>query len=202
MLAAKACVGGDSGEASFPCCVSWSTVSAWCASGSIQRPVCVHFRPQTMVRPRYVMVHPILVKCTSQPALHKVTTDRREWEARPGIMWAARAVRGRVGMSSVHVCVECTRSPLGRRAMMGAVVCWTFEAGASVVRKWLVAPESRIAQRLMVSASGVIVLSSVAAAKAYLQVGIERGKVVEKITSSLNLRVLQLLAPDRQKGGG
>ena len=71
-----------------------------------------------------------------------------------------------------------------------------------MVRKWLVAPESRIAQRLMVSESGVIVWSSVAAAKAYLRVGIELLKVVEKITSSLSLIVLQLLAPDRQKGGG
>ena len=64
------------------------------------------------------------------------------------------------------------------------------------------APESRIAQRLMVSESGVIVWSSVAAAKAYLRVGIELLKVVEKITSSLSLMVLQLLVPDRQKGGG
>ena len=85
------------------CCVRWSTVCAWCASGSIQRPVRIHFRPQTMVRPRYLTVHPILVKCTSHPALHIVTTDSSECAARPGIMWAARASRGRVGMSSVHV---------------------------------------------------------------------------------------------------
>ena len=85
---------------------------------------------------------------------------------------------------------------------MGAVVCCTFEAGASVVRKWLVAPESRIAQRLMVSASVLIVWSSVAAAKAYLRVGIKRLIVGEKITSSLSLIALQSLAPDRQKGEG
>ncbi len=35
------------------------------------------------------MVHPILVKCTVHPALHRVTTDRSECEARPEIMWAA-----------------------------------------------------------------------------------------------------------------
>ncbi len=123
MLAAKVCVGVDGGGVQDPCCVRWSTVRAWFASGSIQRPVRLHFRPQTMVRPQYLTVHPILVKCTSHPALHIVTTDSREWEARPGTMWAARASCGRVEMSSVHVCVECTRSPLGRRTMIGAVVC-------------------------------------------------------------------------------
>jgi hypothetical protein len=41
-----------------------------------------------------------------------------------------------------------------------------FVAGASVVRKWLVAPESRIAHLLMVSALVEIVLRSTAAAKA------------------------------------
>jgi hypothetical protein len=41
-----------------------------------------------------------------------------------------------------------------------------FVAGASVVRKWLVAPESRIAHLLMVLALVEIVLRSTAAAKA------------------------------------
>ncbi len=107
-----------------------------------------------------------------------------------------------VGDVGVHVCVECTRSPLGRRAMIGVVVCCTFEAGASVVRKWLVAPESRMAQRLMVSASVVIVWRSVVAVRAYLRVGIELVKVGVKIISSLSFKELQLLAPDCQKGGG
>ena len=89
------------------------------------------------------MVHPILVKCTVHPALHRVTTDRSECEARPGIMWAARALGGREGMSRVHVCVECTRAPFGRRVLMGVVVGRILVAGALVVRKWLVAPESR-----------------------------------------------------------
>ncbi len=86
--------------------------------------------------------------------------------------------------------------------MIGVVVCRIFEAGASVVRKWLVAPESRMAQWLMVSASVVIVWRSVAAARAYLRVGIELVKVGIKVTSLLSLKELQLLAPDRQKEGG
>ena len=62
---------------------------------------------------------------------------------------------------------------------------------------------TRIENRPAVDGVGMVVIvwSSVAAAKAYLRVGIELLKVVEKITSSLSLMVLQLLAPDRQKGG-
>ena len=112
------------------------------------------------------MVHLILVKCTVHPALHRVTADRSKCEARPGIMWAARALGGREGMSRVHVCVECTRAPFGRRAMMGVVVGRILVAGASVVRKWLVAPESRMAHLLMVLASVLIVFNRIEAARA------------------------------------
>jgi hypothetical protein len=76
-----------------------------------------------------------LVKCTVQPVLHRVTTDRSECKARPGIMWAARALGGREGMPMVHVCVKCTRAPFGRWVMMGVVVGRILVAGASVVRK-------------------------------------------------------------------
>jgi hypothetical protein len=112
------------------------------------------------------MVHPVLVKCTVHPALHRVTTDRNECEARPGIMWEARALGGREGMLRVHVCVECTRAPFGRRATMGVVVGRILVAGVSVVRKWLVAPESRMAHLIMVSASVLIVFNRTEAARA------------------------------------
>jgi hypothetical protein len=86
---------------------------------------------------------------------------------RPGMMWAARACGGNEGMLMVHVCVECTRSPLGRRAMMGLVVGTMLVAGALVVRKWLVAPEPRMAHHLMVLAVSVlIVFNRTEAAKA------------------------------------
>ena len=112
------------------------------------------------------MVHPILVKCTVHPALHRVTTDRSECEARPGIMWAARALGGREGMSRVHVCVECTRAPFGRRATMGVVVGRILVAGTLVVRKWLVALKSRMAHLFMVSASMLIDFNRAEAARA------------------------------------
>ena len=112
------------------------------------------------------MLHSILVKCTVHLALHKFTTDRSEGKAKLGIMWAARALGGREGMSRVHICIECTRVPFGRRAMMGMVVGKILVAEASVVRKWLVAPESRMAQLLMVLASVLIVFRRTEAARA------------------------------------
>ena len=68
-------------------------------------------------------------------------------------------------------------------------------AGASVVRKWLVAPESRIAHCLMVLASAEIVFRSTNAAYAYFWVGIR--KLCLKVTFKLDL-LLQLPAPSRQ----
>ena len=107
------------------------------------------------------MVQLIFVKVTVHPALHMVTTERRECDARPGMMCAARAPAGRFGRSRVHVWVECTLSPLGRQAMRG-----------TVVRKWLVAPESRMAHCLMVAALVVMVLSRTEAANTKLWVGV------------------------------
>ena len=112
------------------------------------------------------MVHPIWVECTVHPVLHRVTTDRSECEARLGIMWAAWALVGREGMLRVHVCVECTRAPFGRREMMGVVVGRILVAGALVVRKWLVEPESRMTHLLMVLASVLIVFKRSEAARA------------------------------------
>ncbi len=112
------------------------------------------------------MVHLILVKCTVHPVLHRVTMDRSECEARPGIMWAARALGEREAMSRVHVCVECTHAPFGRRAMMGVVVGRILATGASEVKKWLVAPELRMAHLFMVSASVLIVFNKTEAARA------------------------------------
>ncbi len=108
----------------------------------------------------------IFVKVTVHPALHMVTMERREWDARPGIMWAALALTGSMGRSRVQVCVECTLSPLGRWAMRGTVAGMMLVAGALVVRKWLIAPELRMAHCLMVAALVVIVLRRTEAARA------------------------------------
>ena len=107
-----------------------------------------------------------MVKVTVHPALQMVTTESRECNASPGMMWAAQAPAGSSGRSRVQVCVDCTLSPLGRQAMRGTVAGMILKAGASVVRKWLVAPESRMAQLLMVVASVNIVLRRTEAASA------------------------------------
>jgi hypothetical protein len=66
----------------------------------------------------------------------------------------------------VQVCVDCTLSPLGRQAMRGTVARTMLVAGALVVRKWLVALESRMAHCLMVAALTLIVLRRMEAASA------------------------------------
>ena len=49
---------------------------------------------------------------------------------------------------------------------MGTVVGSMFVAGALVVRKWLVAPKSRMAHHLMVAASELIILRRIEAVRA------------------------------------
>ncbi len=56
--------------------------------------------------------------------------------------------------------------------MRGTSVGTMLVAGAYVVRKWLVAPESRMTHCLMVAALVVIVLRRTEAASAYLWVGV------------------------------
>ncbi len=108
----------------------------------------------------------ILVKVTVQPALHMVTTERRECNASPGMMCTAQVPGGSLGRLMVQVWVDCTLSPLGRWAMRGTVAGLMLEAGALVVRKWLVTPESRMAQLLMVAATVDIVFRRMEAASA------------------------------------
>ena len=69
-------------------------------------------------------------------------------------------------MPNVHVCIDVTRLPFGRRATMGLLVGMMLVAGAAVVRKWLVAPESRMADLFMVSALVLIVFNRTETARA------------------------------------
>jgi hypothetical protein len=112
-------------------------------------------------------VQPILVKVTVHSALHIATMERSECNARPGMMLAARVPGGNKVMLSVHVCTNCTCSPLGRQATMGTGLGRIFAARASVVRKWLVAPELRMAHHLIVLALVLIVLVRIKVASAY-----------------------------------
>ncbi len=134
--------------------------------GIIQRPVCVHLCPHTMMRPWYTMVQPILVKVMVHLALHIVTTDSNECKARLGMICAAWALDCRASMLRVQVCVDSTLAPFGRPATRGTMAGRTFVVGALVVRKLLMAQESSIAHCLMVLASVLIIFNKTEAAKA------------------------------------
>jgi hypothetical protein len=95
----------------------------------------------------------------------------RECEANRGMMWARRAVVGRSGKSSMHVCVVCTSSALGKRVTMGLMARWMLLTGALVVRKLIIAPESKMAQLLMEPMLMLTVRRRKAAARAYGWVG-------------------------------
>ena len=138
------------------------------ASGSIQRPVRVHFRPQSITRPRYLTTQPILVNETSHPALHNFTTDNRECAASPGMTCAILALAGSAGIGSWHVCVDLILSPFGSCTDIGVIASMTSFAGAVAKRKWLVAPESKIAQSLISSSWKSIVSRRACAAYPYL----------------------------------
>ena len=75
------------------------------------------------------------------------------------MIWVAPVPVEKSGRSRVQVYVDCTLSP-------GTSAGTMLAAGASVVRKWLVAPESRIDHFLMVVASVAIVRRRTEAASA------------------------------------
>jgi hypothetical protein len=79
------------------------------------------------------MVQLIFVKFTVHPALHIVTTESNECDARPGMTWATWVPAGIHCKLRVKVCVDCTLSPFGRQAMRGTAARTMFVAGASVV---------------------------------------------------------------------
>ncbi len=64
------------------------------------------------------------------------------------------------------MCVGCTLSLFGRQAMRGTAARTMCVVGALVIKKWLIAPESRMAHNFMVVASTLIVLRRMEAARA------------------------------------
>ena len=119
-----------------------------------------------MTLPRYFTVTPILVKVISHPASHRVTTESKEWDARPGTMYPVRARCGRNGRLSRHLWVDLTLLPSGSVTLICRWSPSIIVAFASVIRKLLVAPESKIAQCFMFSFVRVIVWRRCAAAPA------------------------------------
>jgi hypothetical protein len=78
--------------------------------------------------------------------------------------------------------------------MMGVVIGRILVAGALVVKKWLVAPESRMAHLFMVLASVLIVFSCKG-----IVVGGDQTRVCQ---INIGVYFLVVVAPNRQNGGG
>jgi hypothetical protein len=112
------------------------------------------------------------MKATLQLALHRVAVEMREWETRLGMTWVWLAKAGRAEMLRVHVCMGCRRLPFGSLAMMGLLVGCMLVTGAAVMRKQLVAPESRMAYARMTAMLILTVCRSAAEASAYFGVGV------------------------------
>ena len=54
--------------------------------GNIHMPIVVHFLPCAIVLSWYVILHSIIVNCTSDPVSQSLVIDSNECDARPGIM--------------------------------------------------------------------------------------------------------------------
>ena len=113
--------------------------------GIIHKPVLLHFSPSRTILPLYVTMQFIFVKITVHPALHNFTTDIKACEFNPGTIWASLALSGSVGMSNSHISLVCICSPFGSVTLIGFVVGLRLIAGEFTIRKWLVAPESKMA---------------------------------------------------------
>ena len=108
-----------------------------------------HFRPVSTTLPRYFTVTLIFVNMISHPALHSTTIDTSEYLLSPGMTCPTLPFRGSRGMLIRPVCVDCTLLPSGIDMVSGRVVSCFSVRGASVTRKFPVAPESSTAQFLI-----------------------------------------------------
>jgi len=103
-------------------------------------------------------------------------------------------------MSSSHVCVDCRELPFGRRTEIGFLAICLFWTGASLVRKWPVAPVSLMAE--WVAGVGSSSSSSKPASSAYLlvcnvEVGVTTLVVAQHNCASILLST-NVGAPNRQ----
>ena len=151
---------GWGGRRDIGLCVGFTVGFVVGSRGTIQRPVLWHFRPVIITSSLYVTLTLALLKVTSQPLSHRITTDINEWEARPGIICPLRAALGSPGIFRVHLCVDWTLLPSGRLTFIPSVVASLVSTWALVIIKLLVAPESKIAHLCTLAFVRVIAPSS------------------------------------------
>ena len=71
-------------------------------------------------------------------------------------------------MDRVHVCVELMCAPSGSFTLSGFLAYWRSLVGAAMTKKWLVAPESRMAHSWILCMLMSTVASSALVAYSYL----------------------------------
>ena len=64
-------------------------------------------------------MHSILEKDTSYPALHSFQTERRECDAKPGMICPILATSGSSGIANLQVCVDYTCELSGMVTLIG-----------------------------------------------------------------------------------
>lgn len=106
----------------------------------------------------FLTAHVSAVKVTVYPASQRRLVEMREAVVRPGTTWAVIASGDKPGKFSVAMCVDRSVFPSGRVTVMGAGSGRLFSTGAVSVTKWLVAPESLMANG--VGGVGTVVVSS------------------------------------------
>ena len=84
---------------------------------------------------------------TLHPLLHRVRTPIKLACARAGMIYPVLAPRGKPGTSSSHMCDDVAVAPSGMFTVIGSCSFCLFMHGASRIKKFPVAPVSRIAWR-------------------------------------------------------
>ena len=81
--------------------------------------------------------------------MQSFTTDTNECDASPGTMWASLALGGSCGSAMFAVWLEWIVDPFGNLICRGSVAIFLSVTGAAESRKWLDAPESKIAHFIL-----------------------------------------------------
>ena len=130
------------------------------ASIIIHNPLFLHLRLHNITLLLYVIWYPIFVKLTVPLASHNLVTDINECVTNPGILCAHLAYSGRWRQHILSSHVEVIRLPSSSFAVIGSNVWRSSSIGASVNKKWLVAPLSNISYCLIFSKLKSIVFSN------------------------------------------
>ena len=95
----------------------------------------------------------VALKMAVYPASQNFAVESRDACASPGTMWASMAVPRIHGMSTLHVCVDCSVLSSGNVMVIGCTAIRLLVTCTPSTRKRLVAPESLRAVALVLCCS-------------------------------------------------